>query len=153
MVKALIVCYSMFGNTEKIALFLAEGLKTGGVDTSVVKPEEVKFDELSEFDLLCVGSPVHGWNASKPIKGFLEKLNGVSVLSGKSAFAFDTKGKSRLAGDAAGKIQRKLEALGLVAVKPHGSAFVMGREGPLEDGSEAKFKQLGMEIAQSLQSS
>jgi flavorubredoxin len=151
-VKAVIVYYSMFGNTKKIAESLAEGLRSGGVDSSVVKAEEVKIDELGEFDLLCVGSPVHAWNASKPIKEFLERLNAVSGLSGKKAFAFDTKAKSRLAGDASGKIERKLKALGFVVLKPHTSAIVLGREGPLDDGSESKFKQLGMEMAKSLQS-
>ena len=90
-------------------------------------------DELGKFDLLCAGSPVHAWNASKPIKDFLERLNGSGGLNGKKGFAFDTKAKTRLAGDAAGKIERKLKGLGLVIVKPHMSATVLGREGPLED--------------------
>jgi len=73
----------MFGNTKKIAESLAEGLSSGRVDSSVVKAEEVKIDELGEFDLRCVGSPIHAWNVSKPIKEFLERLNAVSGLSGK----------------------------------------------------------------------
>ena len=152
MVTALIVYYTMFGNTEKIAVSLAEGLKTGGVDSKVVRVEEAKFDELDKFDLLCVGSPVHAWNVSKPVRDFLERLNVIGGLNGKKGFAFDTKAKTRLAGDAAGKIERKLKGLGLTIVKPHMSAIVLGREGPLEDGSELKFKQLGTDIAKSLKS-
>jgi hypothetical protein len=58
--------------------------------------------------LLCVGGPVHAWSASKPVQEFLEPLKSVDGLTGKKAFAFDTKMKSRLAGSAGDKIERKL---------------------------------------------
>ena len=66
--KALVVYDSVYGNTEKIAKALASGLESGGVDVSVVKVNAIRFDELGGVDLLCVGSPVHGWNTSKPIR-------------------------------------------------------------------------------------
>jgi flavorubredoxin len=140
----------MFGNTEKVAEALAAGLEGGGVDVDVVKVDAVKFDELGEVDLLCVGSPVHAWNASKPVKEFLERLKSVQGLSGKKAFAFDTKVKSRFAGSAGGKIARKLRDLGLTIVKPNESAFVKGREGPLEESAEGTFRQIGAELAKTL---
>ena len=147
MVKALVVYDGLFGNTEKVAKALAAGLESGGVDVNVVKVDAVKFDELGKVDLLCVGSPVHAWNASKPVKEFLERLKSVEDLSGKKAFAFDTKIKSRLAGSAGGKIERKLKDLGLIIAKHSESAIVKGREGPLEEGAEEKFKQIGAELA------
>jgi hypothetical protein len=97
---------------------------------------------------LVVGGPVHAWSASKPMKEFLERLESVKGLSGKKAFAFDTKmSRSKLAGNAGGKIEGKLKGLGLTIVKPHASAVVKGREGPLEEGAEETFKQLGAELA------
>ena len=150
MVKALVVYYSMYGNTEKIAKFLAAGLESGGVKADVVKVEAVKFDELAEIDLLCVGSPVHAWNASKPVKEFLERLKSVEGLTGKKAFAFDTKMKSRLAGSAGDKIEKKLKDLGLIIAKHSESAIVMGREGPLEESAEETFRQIGSELAKTL---
>ena len=150
MVKALVVYDSVYGNTEKIAKALAAGLESGGVDVDVVKVDAVKFDELGEVDLLCVGSPVHAWDASKPVKEFLERLKSVDGLSGKKAFAFDTKMKSRLAGSAGGKIERKLKDLGLTIAKPSESAIVKGREGPLEESAEGAFKQIGAELAKTL---
>ena len=147
MAKALVVYYSMFGNTEKIAKALAAGLENGGVEVDVVKVDEVKVDKLGEVDLLCVGSPVQAWNAAKPVKDFLERLRNVQGLSGKKAFAFDTKMKSRLAGSGGGKIESRLKDLGLTIVKPHASAIVTGREGPLEEGAEETFKQIGAELA------
>jgi len=146
-VKALIIYDSMFGNTEKIAKALAAGLESGGVDVDIVKVDTVKFDSLSKVDLLCVGSPVHAWGPSKPIKEFLERLKSVQGLSGKKAFAFDTKMKSRLAGSAGGKIERKLKDAGYTIVRPSESAIVKGREGPLEESAEGTFKQIGAELA------
>jgi flavodoxin len=133
MAKALVVYYSMYGNTEKVAKALAAGLESAGVDVNVVKVDAVKFDELGGIDLLCVGTPVHAWGASKPVKEFLEHLKSVEGLSGKKAFAFDTKmSKSMLAGSAGGKIENKLKDLGLTIAKHNESAIVKGREGPLK---------------------
>jgi len=148
-VKALVVYDSVYGNTEKVAKALSAGLESGGVDVDIVKVDAVKFDKLGDIDLLCVGSPVHGWNASKPVKELLERLKSVEGLSGKKAFAFDTKMKSGLAGSARGKIERKLKDLGLTIAKPSKSAIVKGREGPLEESAEA-FKQIGAELAKTL---
>jgi flavodoxin len=150
MAKALVVYYSMYGNTEKVAKALAAGLESAGVDVNVVKVDAVKFDELGGIDLLCVGTPVHAWGASKPVKEFLKHLKSVEGLSGKKAFAFDTKMKSRLAGSAGGKIERKLKDLGLTIAKHNESAIVKGREGPLKENAEETFKQIGVELAKML---
>ena len=146
--RALVVYDSVYGNTEKVARALAKGLEGGGVDVECVRVDAVKFDEPIRYDLLVVGGPVHGWSASKPIKEFLERLKSVEGLSGKKAFALDTKmSRGRLVGSAGGKIEGKLKRLGLTIVKPHASAIVKGREGPLEEGAEETFKQLGAELA------
>jgi flavodoxin len=145
--KALVVYYSKFGNTEKIAKAVAAGLQSGGMDADTAKVDTVNLDELSEIDLLCVGTPVHAWNVSKPAKEFLERLKGLEGLSGKKAFAFDTKFKSRLAGSAGGKVEKKLKEMGFVVAKPASSAIVLGQEGPLEEGAEETFRQIGLELA------
>lgn len=150
MLKALVVYHTMYGNTEKVAKALAKGLEDGGVKVDVVKVDTVKFEELGRVDLLAVGSPVHAWNMSKPVREFLERLRSVEGLTGKRAFAFDTKMKSRLAGNAGGKIERKLKDLGLTITKPSVSAIVKGREGPLEEGAEETFRQTGAELAKML---
>jgi flavorubredoxin len=150
-VKALVVYDTVYGNTEKVARALAAGLESGGVNVNVVKVDAVRFDELGEVDLLCVGGPVHGWSVSKPVKEFLERLNSVGGLSGKKAFAFDTKmSKSWLAGSAGGKIERKLKDLGFTIARRSESAVVKGREGPLEESAEGAFKQTGAELAKML---
>jgi hypothetical protein len=36
---------------------------------------------------------------------------------------------------------------GMKVVKPHVSAIVLGREGPLKEGTDTQFKQTGTELA------
>jgi flavodoxin len=149
-VKALVVYDSVYGNTEKVAKILAEGLKGEGVDVSVARADAVKSDELSGVDLLCVGGPVHAWNMTKSVKEFLEQVKSAEGMAGKKAFAFDTKMKTRLSGSAADKIERKLKDAGLTIAKHNESAIVQGREGPLEENAEVTFKQIGAELAKML---
>lgn len=150
MAKALVVYYSVYGNTEKVAKALASGLESGGVDVEVAKVDAIKFDELNKVDLLCIGTPVHAWSASKPIKELVEHLTSVEGLKGKKAFAFDTKMRSWLAGSAGGKVERKLKDLGLRILRHSESAVVKGREGPLEENAETTFTRIGVELAKML---
>jgi flavodoxin len=145
--KALIVYHSLYGNTEKVARALAKGLEEGGFDVGCVQVDAVEFDELSGYDLLVVGGPTHSLGVSKPIAAFLERLKSVEGLSGKKAFALDTKYKRRFAGSAGAKIEGKMKSFGLTIVKPHASAYVEGKEGPLKEGVEEAFEQLGVELA------
>ena len=55
--KAFIIYDSVYGNTEKIAQAIGDGL-TG--DVKVVRVGDVDPSELKPCDLLIVGSPVHG---------------------------------------------------------------------------------------------
>ena len=145
--KALVAYHTVYGNTEKVAKALAKGLEDSGVDVNCVPIDAIELDKLSGYDLLVVGGPTQNLGASKPMQAFLERLESVAGLSGKKAFALDTKYKSRFAGSAGAKIEGKLKNLGLTIVKPHASAIVKGKEGPLEEGSEETFKQLGTELA------
>ena len=148
--KALVVYDSTYGNTEKAAEALSAGPESGGVEVETLRVDAVRFNELSTVDLLCVGSPVHAWNASKPTKEFLERLKDAHGVRGKKAFVFDTKAKSRLAGSATGKIEKKLKDMSLTIVKPTAHTIVKGREGPLEESAEEAFKQIGADLAKSL---
>lgn len=150
MVKALVVYHSVYGNTEKVAKALSEGLQSAGCDVETARVDAVDYDKLNDVDLLCVGTPVHAWNISKPAKEFLARLETQQGMSGKKAFAFDTKLKSRMAGTAGGKIQKKLEKLGFEIAESAQSAVVKGREGPLEEGAEERFKQIGADLAKKI---
>jgi len=150
MSRAVVIYDTKFGNTEKVARALAEGMKKHEVNVDCSKIDEVNISKLGDYDLLAVGGPTHAFGLSKPMKDFLKKLEKVNI-SGKRAFAFDTKLKSRLAGSAGKRIEKKLKKLGMSIVKSHVSAIVKGGEGPLEDDAEETFQQIGADIAKSLQ--
>ncbi len=149
MSRVVIIYDSKFGNTEKVAGALAEGMKKQQVNVDCLKVDEVDTSKLDDYDLLAIGGPTHAFGISKPMKDFLKKLENVNV-SGKRAFAFDTKFKSRLAGSAGKGIEKRLKKLGMSIIKSHISAIVKGGEGPLEDGAEEAFEQIGADMAKSL---
>ncbi len=78
--KSLVVYYSKSGNTEKVAKAIARGL-----GTELKKIEEV--ENVSQYELICIGTPVHALAPAKPVKEFLEKL---PDLSGRKGAGFCT---------------------------------------------------------------
>lgn len=80
--KSLVVYYSKTGNTEKVAQAIALGL---GADLKRV--DEVKMEDIFNYDLICLGTPVQGLAPARPVKKFLDKL---PLLPGKKGAAFCT---------------------------------------------------------------
>lgn len=80
--KSLVIYYSESGNTEKVAKAIAKGL-----GAEIRRIEETKPEELKDYDLICIGTPVHGFAPAKPVKDFLDNLPN---LSDKKGAAFCT---------------------------------------------------------------
>jgi flavodoxin len=140
--KALVVFESFFGNTEKIARMIASKL-----DAEVQPVKQTQIKQLSDIDLLVVGSPTRGFQPSPDTKTFLKSLpNG--VLSGKKVAAFDTRlspeaiAKSpailrflvNIFGYAAEPIAKMLVRKGGTLALPPEGFLVPASEGPLEEG-------------------
>jgi flavodoxin len=143
--KAIVIYDTQFGNTEQIAKELASGMNEQGISVDCVKVDEVQIEALAEFDLLAIGGPTHGFGMSGPMKTFMKKLEQVDLRDQK-AFAFDTKNRSRFWGSAAKVIEKRMKKLGMNVVMPCASGIVKGLKGPLQDGTEAKFRQIGLEL-------
>jgi len=137
--KAVIIYDSMYGNTEKIAQAIGDGL-TGEV--KVVRVGDVNASELKTFDMLIVGSPVHGGRATPLIDAFLKQLPAHS-LEGKSVAAFDTRFESEDQGIglrivmsviryAAERIAKDLAKKGGRLVAEPEGFIVENKEGPLK---------------------
>lgn len=92
---------SKFGNTEKVARSLASGLKMAGVQATCLNVKDVQVGSLIEYDVIAVGAPTQAFTASKPVKDFLSRMEGLQGLREKYGFAFDTKFRNRLAGSGA----------------------------------------------------
>jgi flavorubredoxin len=144
--KAAVIYDSKFGNTEKIARALSEGMKREGMVVDCLKTDAADPGKLVEYDVLAIGAPTQAFRISGPMKEFLGKLENVD-LRGKKGFAFDTRLKSRFAGSAANGIEKKLKELGVTIIRDYASAIVGGTEGPLEENAEKRFEQIGSEIA------
>ena len=139
--KVFIIYDSIYGNTEKIAQAIGNGL-TGEV--KVVRVGEVNPTELKTCDLLILGSPVHGGRATPAIDAFIKKLPANS-LQGKSVAAFDTRFESEDQGVglrllmsviryAAERIAKDLvKKGGRLVAEPEGF-IVENKEGPLKQG-------------------
>ena len=144
--KAAVIYDTKFGNTEKIARALSEGMRKEGLVVDCLKIDAADPGKLGEYDVLAFGAPTQAFRISRPMKELLGKLENVD-LRGKKGFAFDTRLKSRFAGSAANGIEKKLEELGVTIVRGYASAIVGGTEGPLEENAEKNFEQIGSDIA------
>jgi flavodoxin len=154
--RACVVFDSRFGNTEKIARSLESGIEEAGIQTECLSSKDVKVESLKDCDLICVGAPTEAFSASKPIKDFLGRLNGVD-LSGKCGFAFDTRLDSRFSGSAAKLIEKDMRSLNVRIIAPRDSAIVFSSKGfdgnrgaTLKEGEEQRFQELGRKVGAAL---
>jgi flavodoxin I len=130
---AIVIYDSVYGNTEKIARAIAEGIS---VDTRAVRPDEVSPDDMKSIDLLIVGAPTQGGRPTPPIREFLKKIP-ASVVKGNNVAAFDTRISAKwvgIFGYAAGKIAKSLKKMGGNLLANPEAFFVTGTEGPLKEG-------------------
>ena len=142
--KTLVIYDSVFGNTEKVARAIAEGLgKKATVELK--RPAEVTVDGLAGFDLLVVGSPTRGF---QPTEGLAALLKGLPTgcLQGRRAASFDTRIDTKdikqaafrfmvnTGGYAAKKIADRLKKAGAELASTPEGFYVEATEGPLRQG-------------------
>lgn len=64
--RALVVYESMFGNTERLARAVADGLALDHVIVTVREVSEAPLGAPLDVDLLVVGAPTHAFSLSRP---------------------------------------------------------------------------------------
>jgi len=68
--KACVLYFSQTGNTRKFAEAISDSLKIPAVfDMTTTEPSVV-----DDFDVIILGTPVHGFNPSKEALAFVERL-------------------------------------------------------------------------------
>ena len=88
MKKILIAYYSRAGNTEKMAEYIAEGVRFSGNQPVVKKLSDIRNSiDLNGYDGYIFGSPTYLLNVPEPMKTFLF-LGQKAELKGKLAGAF-----------------------------------------------------------------
>lgn len=106
MSKVLIAYFSLAGNTEKMAEYIAEGVRFSGQQATVKKISAIKKpEELDGYDGYIFGSPTYHLDMAAPVKTFLF-LAKQANLEGKLAGAF---GSYTHTGDAPGLVLDTME--------------------------------------------
>ena len=146
--KALIVYDSLYGNTEKIAKAIGDGISG---DVEILPANKVNVSELKGLDLLIAGSPTHGGRPSPTMAELLNKIP-ANGLKGTKVAAFDTRFEKSGHGIglrllmtvinfAAGRIAEALKKKGGTQVVEPEGFFVEGKEGPLKEGELERAKE------------
>ena len=133
--NALVVHYSLFGNTRTVARAIAEALALAG-PVHTVDAEQLSSEHLRDVRLVIVGTPTHKMNLPPALRARPAALP-PGALRGVSVAAFDTSYRmspflSRFT--AARRLARKLGKLGGRRLLPPETFHVEGREGPLCSG-------------------
>jgi len=151
--KALVIYDSVYGNTEKIAKAIGKELGCDFIPVGFASPVSIK-----GLELLIIGSPTHGGQASQAMQKFLASIPSGSLKRIRVA-AFDTwmtkEGQdflTRIAvgifGHASPRILPKLQSLGGKAAAAGSEGFfVKGKEGPLKDGEIDRAQEWAKKIA------
>lgn len=162
--RVVIAFETLWGNTERVARAIGEGLGEAGVDVQRVAQSLALGDDL---DLLIVGGPTHAFSMSTPATrdaavqqgatgvpdvGIREWIAGLTVPASPTPVAtFDTRVVSpRLPGSAAKKAMRRLVGLGFQPVARPETFRVHGYEGPVAEGELERARGWGAGLAAEL---
>ena len=167
MATAVVVYESLFGDAEKIARAIAEGL-SGSLDVEVISAKDAPPELGPDVRLLVVGGPNHAMSMPRPATregavkqygaqipdtttGLHEWLETVTVPGAISAAAFDTRmdhPKFVIKLDHASHTEEKLlHKLGATLAAPAEHFHVVDAKGPLAGGEEDRARQWGQAIA------
>jgi hypothetical protein len=168
MAGAVVVYESIFGDAEKIARAVAEGL-SGHLDVEVIAAKDAPRELATDVRLLVVGGPNHALGMPRPStrKGAVEQhgaqitdtttglhewLETVTVPGAISAAAFDTRmdhPKLVTKMDHASRTEEKLlHQLGATLAAPAEHFHVVDAKGPLADGEEVRARQWGAALSE-----
>jgi flavodoxin len=138
-------------NTEKVAKTMSEVLKEKGFDVDCLYFKDVDPAGAKNYDCVLAGSPTHMWRATKSIMQFLDIFSR-DGFSGKLGGAFDTQWQSRMSGNAAKGIEKKLEKSGFKIVMPPLITYVEGKleNVQLKSGELEKTKKYAEDLAKAL---
>lgn len=88
MAKVLIVYFSLTGRTQRMAEFIAEGLRFTEHEAVIKKTSEIETaEDLNGYEGYLFGSPTYHQDMAGPVKTFLFLVRGAD-LAGKLAGAF-----------------------------------------------------------------
>lgn len=147
--KILIVYFSKFGHTRKIAEEIALALQEQG-DVRALVADQLQPADLTNLDLLIFGTPTHRMNLPEALRPILESLPS-RCLKGVKFAAFDTSYKMSHWLEpftASKRLSGKLRKLGGKRLVPPETFHVVEREGPLYAGELERSRGWALSLVQ-----
>ncbi|MFX1460989.1 MAG: flavodoxin family protein [Promethearchaeota archaeon] len=150
--KVLIVYYTKYGNTEKVAKLIAEGISSiEGNEVIVNNVKDVNLKREDSYELILIGSPNHFGRHVGSVKKFINKLPN-SQLKVKAYAVFDT----YITADFEKAVKKMEEQISeampdLTRASPGLSIKVEGTgvsKGPIVNEDLPKCKEFGIKLAQ-----
>jgi NAD(P)H dehydrogenase (quinone) len=148
--RVLIVYDSKTGNTEKMALAVADGVKEAGVDVALKKVDTTTNDDLLDADGIVIGSPTYYGQMSAKVKAMFDesvKIHG--KLEGKVGAAFTSSGG--VASGAETTLVSILEAMlvhgMIVQGRAHAAHYGTATVGSPKGRDEERCRELGTAVA------
>jgi sulfite reductase alpha subunit-like flavoprotein len=165
--QALVVYESMFGNTERIARAVADGLRECGLEVTCTDVRDTQLGSPVRADLLVMGAPTHGFSLSRPrtradavrqgapadhaevgLREWLGQSRPDPSANALPAAVFDTRvSKARLLPAAARKAAKLARQHGFHLIGPPGAFTVDDTPGPLNTGETERATRWAEDIA------
>jgi flavodoxin len=150
-VKVLIVYYTKYGNTEKVAKLIAEGISSvEGNEVIVKNVKDVKLKEEASYDLILIGSPNHFGKHVGSVKKFINKLP-KSQIKANAYAVFDTyitkdfeKAVKKMEEQISEVIPDLIKASPGLSIKVEGTGV---SKGPIVNDELPKCKEFGVKLA------
>jgi flavodoxin len=155
-VKVLIVYYTKYGNTEKVAKLIAEGINSiEGNEVIVKNVKDIKLKEEVSYELLLIGSPNHFGRHVGSVKKFINKLP-KSQLKVNAYAVFDTyitadfeKAVKKMEEQISEVMPDLKKASSGLSIKVEGTG---PSKGPIVDEDLPKCKEFGINLVQEYKS-
>jgi menaquinone-dependent protoporphyrinogen IX oxidase len=137
--------------TAKVAETISEVLKEKGIEVDTLFIKDADQAAVKNYDCVIAGAPTMAFRASKGIMQFLDSFSD-REFSRKLGAAFDTQLQSRMSGNAAEGIEKKLKKLGFQIVMPRLVTYVEGKmnQMQLKEGELEKTKNWAQEATKTL---
>ena len=146
MARALVVYHTVYGNTEKAAKAVRDGIASAGLEAECMRMQDARPDDLKAFDVIIFGTPTHMENVPEDVRRFMESLKQTDLTDMKGA-AFDTRYEDEPIGglEMLEKYMKsygmRILSSGLPVLLPSGAG-----EGPLINNEQSKCIGFGKSI-------
>ena len=151
MKQVLVIYDTTFGNTKRLAKEIAFAIEQAGeITCTVTSHKHVDFSEITVYDAVLFGSPIHAGMATRGIKGAIKKAAKIG-LADKIVSTFDTNA-SVMIGRGVKNMEKLLSKVASDArmISPGLSSSVKGFRGPLNDEEIPKAHEFGRMVGEEI---